>query len=78
MWTMGSLAWVFTSDYLFAIDSAIDWFLVALVLPALVSVTVGEALYRSGFGFEELGIAAGAMLASLLWIAGLLILARRG
>ena len=76
-WTMGSLAWVFRSPDWFAVHTALDWLRVALVLPAFVSVTAGEALYRSGVGFEELGIAFGALLAALLCIVGLLMLARR-
>jgi hypothetical protein len=76
-WTMGSLAWVFMSNELFAAHTPLDWLRAALVLPALVSVTAGEALYRSGLGFEQLGIVLGAFLAALLCIAGLLVLARR-
>lgn len=77
IWTMGSLAWVFMSPDWFVVHTALDWLRVALVLPAFVSLTVGEAFYRSGLGFEELGIAFGALLTALLCIVGLLTLDRR-
>lgn len=77
VWTMGSLAWFFMAPEVFAGRNALDWARVALVLPAFVSVAVGETLYRSGVRHEELGIAFGALLAMLMWIVGLLALARR-
>lgn len=76
-WTMGSLAWVFMSDTFYSLNTALGWLQGVPLLPAFVSVTIGEALYRSGFGFEWLGIAFGALVAAFLCIAGLLVLARR-
>ncbi len=77
VWTLGSLTWVFMSNESFAVHAPVDWLRAALVLPALVSMTAGGALYRSGFGFEELGVALGGLMAATFCVAGLLVLARR-
>ena len=77
IWTFASLVWVFTSDGLFAADSLVEWLRVIVVLPAFVSVIVGETLYRLGIGFEEMGVIAGLGLASLVWVVGLIAVSRR-
>jgi len=77
VWTLVAVLWALTSDELLSPSSALDWIRAILLLPALVSVAVGEALFRLGFGFEELGVIAGLAVAISLCSLGLVALARR-
>jgi len=77
VWTLVAVLCALTSDELLSPSSALDWIRAILLLPALVSVSVGEALFRLGFGFEGLGVIAGLAVAISLCRLGLVVVARR-
>lgn len=76
IWTIASLIWVINSEGLFA-AGPLGWLRVIVVLPAFVSVIVGETLYRLRIGSAEMAVLAGLGVASLVWIVGLVAVSRR-
>lgn len=75
--TVGSLAWPFTAPVQIEPHAPLNWLRIALLLPGVISLIIGQALFESHLAPDEVGIFVGAIVAVTITCGTALTIARR-